>query len=63
MIELKVKGMTCGGCAATVRTAVAEAAPSARIEIEVASGTLRVDGDADESRVRAAIAKAGYGVL
>lgn len=62
MIEMKVERMTCGGCAATVRAAVAEVAPKARMEIEIASGTLRVEGDADEARVRAAIQKAGYGV-
>lgn len=62
MIELKVERMTCGGCAATVRAAVLEVAPAARIEIEVATGALRVQGDADEARVRAAIEQAGYGV-
>ena len=62
MIELKVQRMTCGGCAATVRAAVAEVAPEARMEIEIASGTLRVEGEADEARVRAAIEQAGYGI-
>ena len=62
MIELKGERMTCGGCAATVRAAVLEVAPAARIEIEVAAGALRVQGDADEARVRAAIEQAGYGV-
>lgn len=62
MIELKVERMTCGGCAATVRTAVAEVAPDARMEIEIATGTLRVQGEVDEARVRAAIEQAGYGV-
>lgn len=62
MIELKVERMTCGGCAATVRAAVAEAAPGARMEIEVATGTLRVQGEADEALVRAAIEQAGYGI-
>ncbi len=62
MIELKVERMTCGGCAAAVRAAVLEVAPAARMEIEVATGTLRVEGDADELRVRAAIEQAGYGV-
>lgn len=62
MIELKVERMTCGGCAATVRAAVLEVAPTARMEIEVATGTLRVEGDADEGRVRAAIEQAGYGI-
>lgn len=62
MIELKVERMTCGGCAATVRAAVLEVAPTARMEIEIATGTLRVEGDADEARVRAAILGAGYGL-
>lgn len=62
MIELKVERMTCGGCAATVRAPVLEVAPTARMEIEVATGTLRMEGDADEGRVRAAIEQAGYGV-
>ena len=62
MIELKVERMTCGGCAAKVRAAVLEIAPTARMEIEIATGTLRVEGEADEARVRAAIERAGYGV-
>ena len=62
MIELKVERMTCGGCAATVRAAVAEVAPEARMEIEIATGTLRVEGEADEARVRAAIEQAGYSI-
>ena len=62
MIELKVERMTCGGCAATVRAAVLEVAPTARMEIEVATGKLRVEGDADEADVRAAIRRAGYGI-
>lgn len=62
MIELKVERMTCGGCAATVSAAVAKAAPKARMEIEIATGTLRVQGEADEARVRAAIEQAGYGI-
>ena len=62
MIELKVERMTCFGCAATVRAAVLEVSPTARMEIEVATGMLRVEGDADEADVRAAIQRAGYGI-
>lgn len=62
MIELKIERMKCGGCAAAVRTAVSAVAPSAQMEIEIATGTLRIEGDADEARVRAAIERAGYGV-
>ena len=62
MLELKVERMTCGGCAAKVRAAVLEVAPTARTEIEIATGMLRVEGDADEARVRSAIVQAGYGI-
>lgn len=62
MIELKVERMTCGGCAASVRAAVLEVAPAARLEIETATGMLRLDGEVDEARIRAAIEQAGYGV-
>ena len=62
MMEMNVELMTCGGCAATVRAAVLKVAPTARMEIEIATGTLRVEGDADEARVRAAIEQAGYGI-
>ncbi|MFC5387908.1 heavy-metal-associated domain-containing protein [Brevundimonas bullata] len=61
IIKLNVERMTCGGCAATVKAAVLEVAPTARVEIEIATGTLRVEG-ADEAEVRAAIERAGYGV-
>ena len=62
MIKLKVERMTCGGCAATVKAAVLKVAPTARVEIEIATGTLGVEGDADEAAVRAAIERAGYGI-
>lgn len=62
MIALKIERMTCGGCAAKVRAAVLEAAPQARMEIEIATGLLRIEGDVDEALVRAAIGKAGYGI-
>ena len=62
MIKLKVERMTCGGCAATVKAAVLKVAPTARVEIEIATGTLGVEGEADEAEVRAAIERAGYGI-
>ncbi|MBO9502175.1 heavy-metal-associated domain-containing protein [Brevundimonas sp. A19_0] len=62
MIELKVERMTCGSCAAKVRAAVIEVTPNARMEIEIATGTLRVEGEADEARIRTAIEQAGYGI-
>ena len=62
MVRIAITNMTCGGCAAKVRAAVLEVAPTARMEIEIATGTLRVEGDADEARVRAAIVQVGYDI-
>lgn len=62
MIELKVERMTCGGYAASVRAAVLEVAPMARIEIEIDSGIMRVEGEAGESAVRSAIERAGCSI-
>jgi copper chaperone len=62
MVELKVHGMTCGHCVATVKAAVLEVAPTARTEVEIASGAVRIEGDVDAARVRDAIERAGYSI-
>lgn len=61
-MELKVQGMTCEGCAGAVRRSVGHAAPAAKVAVDLASGLVTVDGEADEAAVIAAIEKAGYAV-
>jgi copper chaperone len=60
MTELKVEGMTCGHCAATVKTAVEAAAPGAAPEVDLPAKTVRVADGVDLDAVRAAIRNAGY---
>ncbi len=74
-VELKISGMTCASCVGRVERAL-KAAPgvldanvnlateraTVRVEIEIATGTLRVEGEADEAEIRAAIERAGYGI-
>ena len=55
----RVTGMTCGGCVRAVTNAIKARSPSANVAIDLASGTVTVDG-ADPKAVAAAIADAGY---
>jgi copper chaperone len=55
----RVTGMTCGGCVRAVPNAIRARSPSANVAIDLASGTVTVDG-ADPKAVAAAIADAGY---
>lgn len=62
MLTLKVSGMTCGHCAQTVTEAV-EAVPSVeRALVDLKTGEVSIEGNADESIIRQAIEDAGYEV-
>lgn len=43
MQEFKVQGMTCGHCVRAVTSAITEADPEARVEVELAGGRVAVD--------------------
>jgi copper chaperone len=58
-----VKGMTCGHCALSVTEEVSEVAGVAAVEVDLASGRMRVDGAGlSPGAVAAAVAEAGYEV-
>ena len=61
-VQLKVSGMTCAGCAATVQRAI-ESRPGVRsASVSVTDGLARVTGDAlDPSTLAQAIRARGYG--
>lgn len=61
MIELKVDGMTCGGCAAAVERAAAPHA-GGRVEVDLAGKAVRLPDGADVPAVRRAIEDAGFEV-
>jgi copper chaperone len=62
MIELKVDGMTCQGCVRSVTKAVQSADPAATVEVDLATGRVRVETAAPRERVAGAIEAAGYDV-
>ncbi|HEY1058209.1 MAG TPA: heavy-metal-associated domain-containing protein [Limnobacter sp.] len=62
MLVLTVDGMTCGHCASHVTKAIVDLNPKAKVQVELASKTVTVDGEVDVEDVRAALAEDGYTV-
>ncbi len=62
--ELKVQNVKCGGCASAIQTGLKDMAGIDSVEVEVASGTVTLEGSslpADEA-VAAKLAELGYPV-
>lgn len=62
MQTLKVSGMTCGGCAASVKRALAELAAGTPVDVDLAKGEVAIADSVDRKRAIAAIEDAGYDV-
>ena len=59
-----VQGMTCSHCVLSVREEVSEVAGVQRVEVDLESGRLDVQGEAfTDEAVRSAVADAGYEVV
>lgn len=59
---ITVNGMTCGGCATKVSSAVESVPGISGAEVDLDASTVTATGeDVDEAAVRTAIASAGYG--
>ena len=63
MHELKVDGMTCGGCAASVKRALQLLDSNARVDVDLPSKTVKVETTAQLDAVKNAVEDAGYEVL
>lgn len=57
-----VPGMTCDHCRAAVESHVAAVPGVTAVAVDVARGTVLVEGQADDALVRDAIVEAGYEV-
>lgn len=60
MYELKVEGMTCGGCASRVTKAIKSVDNNANVNVDLKSKTVRVDTSADVAALASAVTAAGY---
>lgn len=57
-----VRGMTCGHCVSTVKTAVGSVPGVTAVEVDLPSGTVTSTGTAPRNAVAQAISHAGYEV-
>jgi copper chaperone len=62
MYELRVDGMTCTGCANSVKKAVQMVDSNAEVNVDLISKTVKVKSDAALDAVKSAIDDAGYTV-
>lgn len=62
MIEFTVEGMTCGGCAASVRRTVQAVDGGASVEVDLANKLVRIESASDIAQLKEAITEAGYPV-
>lgn len=62
MYELQVNGMSCGGCANSVKQTVQAIDSSARVDVDLPTKTVRVETTASLEAISAAVTEAGYPV-
>lgn len=55
----RVGGMTCGGCARSVESAIKAESPAATVAVDLGTATVTVEG-ADEVQVKKAVDGAGF---
>ena len=60
MLNLKITGMTCGHCVRAVTGALKGVAGVKAAEVDLKSGTARIEGAPDPAALLAAVAEEGY---
>ncbi|TGK11370.1 copper chaperone [Leptospira fletcheri] len=60
MRELKIEGMTCGHCVSAIKSAVQSLDRNAKIEIDLNTGSAKLESEIDDSSLAAAIEEEGY---
>jgi copper chaperone len=58
--QLQVQGMTCGACVRHVTQALSTVTGVDAVEVDLQSGRVRVDGEAEQAALIAALDEAGY---
>ena len=62
MLTLKVSGMTCNHCTRGVTKAVHGVDPAAQVQVDLATGLVKVESPKSRSEMARAIEDAGYSV-
>ncbi|MFA6239077.1 MAG: heavy metal-associated domain-containing protein [Bacteriovorax sp.] len=62
MYELKVSGMTCGGCVNSVTNAVKSLDSKSEVKVDLKTQMVQIKSDKAESEVIDAIEEAGFSV-
>jgi copper chaperone len=60
MMEFDVKAMSCGHCVRAVTEAVQEVDPAAKVEVDLAGKTVKVESAVDRGKLVEALIEAGY---
>jgi copper chaperone len=60
MLTYIVPGVTCGHCKSAIETEVSQVPGVARVEVDIVSKRVEVEGHAPDDAELAAIAEAGY---
>jgi len=63
MYQLQVENMSCGHCVGAVTKAVQAVDAAARVEVDLASKTVKIDSASPLAPLKSAIADAGYPVV
>ena len=63
MYEIKVSGMTCGGCVNSISHALKAGEPLADVEVDLEAQTVRVKSSREQNTIVALIEEAGFKVL
>lgn len=63
MFSFQVQGMSCGHCVQSVTKAVQAIDPKAQVQVDLATGDVRVESSVPKAAIAAAIGEAGYEVL
>lgn len=63
MYEYTVEGMSCNHCVMAVKKSVGAADPAAKVEVDLATQTVKVESTAAKEVIASRIEEAGYPVL
>ena len=59
-MEFIVADMSCGGCASAITNAIAKFDPTAKVEIDVAAKTVKVESSFNQGEIASAIERARF---